>query len=263
MSNNTNGSAYYNCVFFNNTSGSGGGFYSGTTPTVTNCTFYNNTTGNGGGIWVNHGMLTLTNSILTHNSSNLDTSINGSSKVSHSIVGGGQPGTQIIDEDPLFEDPLNDNFKLLGCSPAINAGINDSIPTGTDSLDACDSNRLAFGTVDIGAFEYQFPKLTSKVVHVDSTAGVNGSGNNWITAIPDLRRAITLGVGCEVDTIKLAEGSYYPDTSFILDQLDSLFLIGGYPQGGGTNNPSMNKTVLNGNIGSRLLKQITVITCLL
>jgi hypothetical protein len=79
---------------------------------------------------------------------------------------------------PLFTDPANGDFSLQQCSPAIDAGINDSIPAGVTTDLAGNARRYNNGTVDMGAYEYQSAKpsptmscLSSETVQLDA----NGS----------------------------------------------------------------------------------------
>jgi hypothetical protein len=59
--------------------------------------------------------------------------------------------------NPLFVDYAGGNFRLQPNSPCINAGDNSYVTSATD-LDG--NPRLSGGTVDIGAYEYQWPQLT-------------------------------------------------------------------------------------------------------
>ena len=59
-----------------------------------------------------------------------------------------------LDEDPLFADPDNQNYRLTQNSPCINAGSSDTpsaILNGFD-LDGC--QRVSDARIDIGAYEY-------------------------------------------------------------------------------------------------------------
>ncbi len=59
----------------------------------------------------------------------------------------------IFDSDPLFAAP--DDFSLLPGSTAINNGTNQIGIFELPTQDFAGNNRLMYGTIDIGAFEYQ------------------------------------------------------------------------------------------------------------
>jgi hypothetical protein len=59
--------------------------------------------------------------------------------------------------DPLFVDQASGNLRLQAKSPCINAGNNSYVTSITD-LDG--NPRVSGGRVDIGAYEYQWPRLT-------------------------------------------------------------------------------------------------------
>jgi hypothetical protein len=56
---------------------------------------------------------------------------------------------------PLFVDPASGNFRLQVNSPCINAGLNAHAPA---DLDLDGHTRIAGGTLDVGAFEFQSPQ---------------------------------------------------------------------------------------------------------
>ena len=146
-----------NCTFSSNSSaGFGGGMsnYYDSSPTVTNCTFSSNSASDdGGGMYnINSSSPTVTNCILwgdTAGSDGNEIALFSSSTidVNYCDVQGGQAGiyndggtinwgSGNIDADPLFVDPLNDDFHLQ-CSPpspCIDAGDPDlayNDPDGT------------------------------------------------------------------------------------------------------------------------------------
>ena len=59
-----------------------------------------------------------------------------------------------ITDDPQFVDTAAGNFRLQSNSPCINRGNNDYVEKEFD-LDG--NPRIAYGTVDMGAYEAQFP----------------------------------------------------------------------------------------------------------
>jgi hypothetical protein len=59
-----------------------------------------------------------------------------------------------IIKDPKFINPVNGNFRLMGDSPARDAGEN-SPPGTTRNVDLDGNPRVVFGTVDMGAYEIQ------------------------------------------------------------------------------------------------------------
>ena len=150
----------YNCLIRSNVAtnaiaaSTGGGVYRGT---VVNCTIVSNTAISQGGF--NGGNLnsTINNSIIYYNKA-----LNGTD---HNYLSGGQlfyccttpipaSGTGNFTIAPLFANLLTNNYRLQSSSLCINAG-NNSVVIGTNDLDG--NPRIAGGTVDIGAYEYQTP----------------------------------------------------------------------------------------------------------
>lgn len=77
-------------------------------------------------------------------------------------------GTNLVRGDPKFVDAANNDFRLQGVSPAIDAGI-DSVPGCAAPVVDFDGNPRPFGkSHDIGAFEYS----------IVSGVGFNGFQND-------------------------------------------------------------------------------------
>lgn len=97
-------------------------------PILSGNTLTQNTADFGGAIWAGFGSRpTVVNGILWQNLAGTNPEISefdGSSivTVSYSDVLGGWPGTGNLDVDPLFVDPLNEDFHLQSGSPCIDAG---------------------------------------------------------------------------------------------------------------------------------------------
>ena len=59
-----------------------------------------------------------------------------------------------IDEDPLFADPENENYRLNYGSPCINAGSLETPAEILSSLDLDGHQRVIDGRIDLGAYEF-------------------------------------------------------------------------------------------------------------
>jgi hypothetical protein len=171
--------------------GTGGGIYYGT---VNNCTIVGNMANNGGGVEAGAYNLKLKNCIVYSNTavtgSNPNyhyTYINSSLFNSCCTTPLPTAGIANFTNAPLFVDVAGGDYHLQSNSPCINAG-NNSFVIGTNDLDG--NPRIAGGTVDMGAYEYQTPSsLLSYAwaqqygLPTDGTADTidsDGDGmNNW------------------------------------------------------------------------------------
>src|ERR1035441_9533517 len=155
------GGTVYNCLITSNSAASGGGVYVGNNR-LYNCTICANTATNSGGglgMYYSGGNATLVNCIIYGNSAN--------SNANWESYGGGyydnyydhccttpEPKQSFfcITNAPGFVDWPSGNFRLQTSSPCINAGENWELPL-TNDLDG--RARIAGGTVDMGAYEFQ------------------------------------------------------------------------------------------------------------
>lgn len=147
-----------NCILQNNVAGPrGGGAYGGS---LINCTVISNTAANaavapqGGGVFGG----TLTNCIVYYNSATFGPNDSNTLAMSYCCT---TPlptnGFGNITNEPLFVNLSGEDFHLQTNSPCINSGNNAAV-TGTMDFDA--NPRIAGGTVDIGAYEFQSPAST-------------------------------------------------------------------------------------------------------
>jgi parallel beta-helix repeat protein len=107
---------------------------------ITNCTISRNTAQENAGALFCYSQSSpvVTNSILWGDSPEEIYVQSGHPSISYSDVQGGWSGTGNIDTDPLFVDPLNDDFHLQNFSPVIDRGTDN----GTPELDFEGDQRL-------------------------------------------------------------------------------------------------------------------------
>lgn len=144
-----------NCILSGNSANqSGGGVYVLDNSSVVNCTFSRNSAlQSGGGLYYStpaNGPLT--NSIVWNNSAPTNSQIAGSFAISYCDVQGG-----MLNADPRFVDAdgaddipgtTDDDLRLYGHSPCLDAGNNTSVPADTSDLDG-DSNTTEPTPIDL------------------------------------------------------------------------------------------------------------------
>ncbi len=151
---------------------------------------------------------TIQNCILWNNSTEIVNESASLTTVNYSIIQGGYPGTGNIDANPLFVNPDNpagpdgihrtadDGLRLQPNSPAINAGDNSVV---TDTTDIIGLDRIQFGFVDIGAYEYGYftglPHVSPSATPANLAIYPNPTNNTAIITLtlPN-EEAVTLSV---------------------------------------------------------------------
>jgi len=179
----------------------GGGICSwfSSSQTVTQCTFSRNEANFGGGICNYYSSPTVTNCILWGDTPeeiyNYDP--NSAPTVTYSDVQGGtgEPwfGAGCLDADPLLADAdglddtfgtEDDNLRLAGGSPCIDAGVNAAVPPGlTTDLDG--KPRISHGTVDMGAYERQDEDGDGVIDGSDVCPGFDDNADGDSDGVPD------------------------------------------------------------------------------
>jgi len=265
---NGNSSPVIQNSIFSGNKGSGAGIQNSTNAAtrILNCTFSGNSNGYAVANFAN-SRVQVANAIIYGNANGIEDVSGSVSTVTYSIVQNTFAGVgNLINVDPLFTNApafatapfVGGNYTLQPCSPAINAGINDSIPAGVIT-DYSNNNRIYNSVVDMGAYEYQ-SLLPSTVLYVDSSIAVSGNGTSWPQALKTLSDALKEAKNCTtVDTILVAKGTYYStgvqsgtnrDTTFLIPARGGLKVYGGYNSSTGERDIAANATILDGDIGT-------------
>nr|WP_295922686.1 choice-of-anchor Q domain-containing protein [uncultured Dyadobacter sp.] len=217
------------CLFsVNSAKGSSGGrggaiFIDNSSPTIRNCTFSANEVGGGGSAdngaalyAVSGSSPVIENSIIWNNTDPASpggtSSISGGGTpvVSYSLIQGGfAGGTNILDTDPQFSDPSQNNFMQRKGSPVTNAGNPatdlsvfpknaEDTPIGLD-----DNRRVTSQAIDLGPYEV----TPASIWYVNATSSIpDPSGDSWANAFAGLRDALT--VASDGDQVWVARGEY-------------------------------------------------------
>jgi len=106
---------------------------------------------------IDNSIVNLVNCIIWNNPFG---SIDGTLEASFSNIQGGYQGVGNINADPLFIDPENDDYHLLGFSPCIDSGTPDTIGLNLPPYDLDNNVRIWDGNddgiaiIDMGAYEF-------------------------------------------------------------------------------------------------------------
>jgi len=175
--------ALYNCVVATNSAGySAGGAFN---CTLNNCTVVLNSAnfGQGGGIILSAA----TNCIIYYNTASegpnyWDSCIGCVPPISSCTTPAaslfGDPNAVVtVTNEPLFVRLSGGDFRLQPASPCINAGNNVS---AADAIDLDGNPRISGGTVDMGAYEFQFSGPPTIAVQPASQRAVPGNNISFM-----------------------------------------------------------------------------------
>jgi hypothetical protein len=149
---------------------------------LANCTITGNSASNsGGGAYQS----VLTNCIVYYNTAPTSNNMYCST-ASYCCITPDPGGTGNITNAPMFVDTNAGNYRLQAGSPCINAGNNASVQ---GALDLDGNPRIVFGTVDMGAYEFnQKMVLTINSEHGSSTPAAAVYTNDYLA---ELTNAVT------------------------------------------------------------------------
>ena len=144
-----------NCLIANNSCGSGNNGNGGgvNEPYLINCTVVSNYAANLGGGTRNSY---LTNCIVYFNTDKYGNNMSEDAAV-YTCSDPLPAGTGNIDEDPLFVDWQNGDYRLSDNSPARGAGTTNGV---SDTVDLAGWKRISGGQIDMGAYQWAPPAGT-------------------------------------------------------------------------------------------------------
>jgi probable HAF family extracellular repeat protein len=265
-----------NVVLSNNSAGNLGGAISGGTranPVFINVTVANNAASATGGLYFSGDIDATFTNVVVWGNENEQVRSHGTLRISHSLIQGGLANIAgdksvidnggNVDSDPLFIHPGAGDFRLLPDSPAINGGTNAPfLPGGirenvTTDLDG--NQRIIHGTIDMGAYEWEYPG--ESIIYVNANAADNNDGTNWENAYVNMYSALwTVRVvgSALIDEIWVTGGTYKP-TGDPSDRTQSFRLANGVAVYGGFTGTEeyvhqrdwiSNPTILSGDINN-------------
>ncbi|MCE6991159.1 choice-of-anchor Q domain-containing protein [Dyadobacter sp. CY323] len=275
-----------NAVFYaNQANQNGGAIHNEASSTdVIHVTFYGNSAQNGSvSAQQDGGELMVGNSISWGNTGGEWHSSGAASAttVTFSLLQSDQDGAgNFFRSDPKFSYPdmpagfdgfwftADDGLTASNQSRFMNKGDN-ALAAGI-GRDIIGSERVQQGIADMGAYESSLPDFCENVLasgsgklYVNAGVPATGDGLSWSGAFKTLTEALEIANSCNaVDTIWIAEGTYYPtgslstgdrSQSFVITRSD-INLLGGFSSSSpATRNAGLHKTILSGNINDDAL----------
>ncbi len=184
-----------NCLVADNTCGwRGGGVFGQDMSAVVGCTIAGNEAGEqAGGFWASR-IAKVHNCVIYSNTAPANANVrDGASTYDYNCTIPALGGNCITDA-PRFVDAVGGNYRLRRDSPCVNAGNNAHATMALD-LDGC--QRIADGTVDLGAYEYiPWPMLditndNATVAYQTTTCTIGGWKSTSVVGLMRWTNALT------------------------------------------------------------------------
>jgi predicted outer membrane repeat protein len=163
---------------------------------LVNCTITENIASMGSAVetyknGIGNSTLQLVNSIVWNNSNGITASDiyfgSATDQLINSLVGNtncmatglGTCSNSLYAINPLFVNPVGDDYALQPCSPVINNGTLNASTAGMDATDFANNPRFV-GIVDLGIYEYGSP---TTITWLGGTSNNWGTASNWSPAV--------------------------------------------------------------------------------
>ncbi|MFA5803444.1 MAG: FISUMP domain-containing protein [Melioribacteraceae bacterium] len=215
-----NGVLVINCLIYGNYGNDNGGGIKtggGSSPTIINSTIVKNDSyfHTNSGIYAISGG-TVINSIVRDNTGIDATIAQGATSVTYSNIDGGFTGTGNIDVDPLFVDPVNNNYHLTNISPCIGAATSPNAPL--KDIEGNPRPNPSGSNPDMGAYENSLANPNSPITLIAPNGGESFTAGTidtikWTsTNIANVKLEYTTNSGTDWTTIiastPASSGSY-------------------------------------------------------
>lgn len=198
----TNNYVVANCILYDNTASNRAAvFHSEGSGTIAhyliNNTLYNNKAASADAIYNSGtaGSMTISNCIFWDCGVAITSTGANYTTVNYSVVDDGlidnvvtftfgTTGSGNLDAYPMFIDTTNSDFRLLACSPAIDAGYNAAWYAAANEVDYVSNPRLQHGVIDMGAYELPLGILSVDTLNNGFALACHGDSNGTATIHP-------------------------------------------------------------------------------